>query len=103
VELRELIHDFQSDYRYGDVRHIVHDFRECEGLTFAIPAIEELSATDAAAALSKPKHRVAVVTDRADVRAMVKAYMDAGFHPPEKLQIFSDIESARVWVSANNV
>jgi hypothetical protein len=102
AEIGALIRVFQSDYRFDDVRYIIHDFRDCDGLTFVISVVEELAATDSAAAMNKPKHRVAIVTDREDVRAMVKAYVGTGFHPPDKLQIFSQIEPARAWTSSND-
>jgi hypothetical protein len=41
---------------------------------------------------------VAVVSVNADVQAMVEAYMATGFHPEDKLRLFSDIVAARKWV-----
>lgn len=96
-EIAMLVQEFQADERFDNVRYILHDFRDCENLTYSRMAIEELSATDAAAAMSKPEHRVAVVSDRPDVHAMVKVYMDTGFQPEDKLRIFSSLEAARSW------
>ncbi|OHC65577.1 MAG: hypothetical protein A2040_13825 [Rhodocyclales bacterium GWA2_65_19] len=96
-EIALLVHEFQADERFDNVRYILHDFRDCENLTYSKLAIEELSAIDAAAAMSKPEHRVAVVSDRPDVLGMVKAYMDTGFQAKDQLRIFSSLEAARSW------
>jgi hypothetical protein len=100
-EITKLIEAFQADTRFDEVSYIVHDFTECTGLVFSEQEIEELSAKDAAAALSKRKHRVAVVSDRADVQAMIQVYVATGFHADDKLRLFSDIGAARQWAGAD--
>lgn len=89
----------QADRRFDDLRYVLHDFRACEGATYSTPVIEELSATDEAAAASNPRIRIAVVTDRPDVRAMVEAYLKVGLSI-FPLRMFSGIEEARNWLNA---
>jgi hypothetical protein len=99
-ELAKLIEAFQADTRFDDVSYIIHDFAECTGLAFSKQEIEELSAKDAAAALSKRKHRVAIVSDRADVQTMLQVYRATEFHAEDKLRLFSTIGAARQWASS---
>jgi hypothetical protein len=99
-EIGELVEKFQADARYDAVRYILHDFRGIDSLSFTHAAIEELSAKDAAAALSKRKHRVAVVGALPEVEAMIRVYLDTGLHREDKLRIFSDLETARNWACA---
>ena len=100
-EFVKLIEAFQADIRYDEVRYIVHDFTACTGFSFSTSEIEELSAKDAAAALSKRKHRVAIVSDRTDVRAMVQVYVATGFHAEDKVRLISDIAVARQWACSD--
>ena len=91
---------FRADVQYDAVRYILHDFRGIESLTSTHAVIEELSAKDAAAALSKRKHRVAVVGDMPELEAMIKVYLDTGLHREDKLRLFSGLETARNWACA---
>ena len=93
-EVAAAVRQFQADARYDNVRHIIHDFTDCQGVTFSEEFVEELAATDAAAALSKPPHSVLVVTTRDDVFRMVEAYLASGLIPRDKLQLFPTLEAA---------
>lgn len=93
-EIAAAVRQFQADERYDNIRNIIHDFTDCQGLTFSEDFLAELAATDAAAALSKPKHNILVVTTRADVIKMTEAYLASGFIPRDKLRIFDDLNSA---------
>lgn len=100
-EVAQHIEAFQADSRFDEVNYIIHDFMECTGLAFSAWEIEELAAKDAAAALSKRKHRVAIVADSADVQAMVQVYVATGFHAENKVRLFSDMAAARHWACAD--
>lgn len=93
-EIAIAVRQFQADERYDNVRHIIHDFTDCLGLTFSEELLAELAATDAAAALSKPKHAVLVVTTRDDVVSMTEAYLSHGLVPRDKVRIFANLDSA---------
>jgi hypothetical protein len=93
-EVAAAVREFQADERYDTVRHIIHDFTDCLGLVFSEDLVLELAATDAAAALSKPPHTVAVVTTRSDVLRMTEAYLSSGLIPRSKLRIFPDLGAA---------
>ena len=94
LEIAAAVREFQADERYDSVRHIIHDFSHCQGLTFSEDFVAELAAIDAAAALSKPKHNVFVVTTRNDVIKMTEAYLANGLIPRDKVRIFGNLEEA---------
>lgn len=93
-EIAVAVRQFQADERYDRVRHIIHDFTDCLGISFSEAFLAELAATDAAAALSKPKHLVLVVTTRDDVRAMIEAYLASDLIPRDKIRIFENLDAA---------
>jgi hypothetical protein len=87
----------QADQRFSDLCYVLHDFLACTGATHSEPVIQELAAIDSAASNSNPKIKIAVVAERDDVKAMVKAYLDAGF-PGFTLRLFPSVELARWWL-----
>ena len=96
-EIARFARQVQADERYGQVHSVLHDFLACEGATFSLPVIEELAATDGAAALYNSKIRIAVVTGRDDVCAMCRAYLDVGL-ADYPLRIFPGVDAARAWL-----
>lgn len=95
-EVARFAQEGQSDERFTDLHYVLHDFLNCTGASFSTPRIEELSAIDSAAAVSNPRIKIAVVTDREDVLAMVRAYLDTGF-PGFALRVFTALAPAREW------
>ncbi len=105
TELARLARCVQGDPRYDDLRWLFHDFRECTGTTFSPRNIKMLAATDAAAALSNPRMKVAAVADMQDVIEMLTTYQDTRFgasalrEPP--LRVFAAVDDARAWLGMN--
>ncbi len=97
-EVARFATEAQADSRFDDIRYALHDFTACTGAVFSQPTIEMLAATDAAASVTNRRVRVAVVTDRDDVKAMVDAYLKVGLHP-YPLRIFAGVEEARRWLN----
>lgn len=98
LEVAAAVRQFQADERYDNVRHIIHDFTDCLGLSFSAKFVAELAATDTAAALSKPKHIVLVVTTRNDVIEMTEAYLANGLVPRDKVKIFETLDEALAYI-----
>jgi hypothetical protein len=96
-EVARFAREGQADERFMDLRYVLHDFLKCTGATFSTQRTRELSAIDSAAAVSNPRIRIAVVTDREDVLAMVHAYLEAGF-PGFELRVFASVPAARAWL-----
>ena len=94
LEIAAAVRQFQADERFDNIRHIIHDFTDCLGLTFSEEAVTELAATDAAAALSKRRHNVLVVTTRDDVLRMTEAYLANGLIPRDKVSVFASLDAA---------
>lgn len=100
-EIAEAVRIAQSDERFDRLLYNIHDFRECEGLSFTQSEMEELAVTDAIAARTLRRHKmaVAVVTDRQDVRASVDAYIGSDFNLHD-VRVFSSVADAHTWLSS---
>ena len=98
LDIASAIATFQADPHFDTVSGIIHDFSDCKRLSYSASVLEEIAAKDAAAALSKRPHRVAVVGDGPDVRGLVATYLAAGFQPKEKVTVFPDVGSAEAWL-----
>jgi len=96
-DFAELSQNVQADSRFTELRTVLHDFRECSGVTYSRRVIEMLAATDFAAALTNPDIRIAVVTERDDVLALIKSYIDAGLSK-YPVKTFSSIDDAQSWL-----
>jgi hypothetical protein len=74
----------------------LHDFTASTGATFSPESIEFVAALDGAAALSNSYLKAGVAAVRDDVKAMVKAYMDAkiSLYP---VRIFPTVKKMRDW------
>ena len=92
----DVVRQFQADERYDTLKYVIHDTSYCLGATYVSDELLELAATDGAAAVSTPDQRVAVVTDRPEVKAFTLQYLSAGLNRHE-VRIFSTIAAARHW------
>lgn len=99
AEVARFAEEGQADERFMDLRYVLHDFLKCTGATFSTQRTRELAAIDSAAAVSNPRIKIAVVTDREDVLAMVRAYLEGGF-PGFELRVFASVPTARVWLQS---
>ena len=98
VELSAVVRRFQSDERYDTIRYILHDCTGCTGASYTQTCLEDLAATDGAAAISNPRVRVAVVATHPEMLAFTRQYLSVGLHRRE-LRVFSTLEQARDWAS----
>jgi integration host factor subunit alpha len=97
TEIAQFAQEGQADERFTDLRYVLHDFTKCPGATFSTDSIQELAAIDSAASASNDRIKLAVVTDRDDVIAMVSAYLNSGFTGFE-LRVFPTVKLANVWL-----
>lgn len=100
MEVASAVRSAQADERFDELLYDIHDFLQCQSYTLFPSMMEELAATDAAAARSLVRHQlaVAVVTNRLDVIASVNAYRSSRLNV-HKVKIFSSVQDARAWVS----
>ncbi len=96
-EIAEVAKAIQGSARFDNLRFVLHDFSECNGISYALDLVEELAAVDCVACRSNPKLRVAVVADNPAVTALVEDYMSTGLNPAP-MAIFHHIDEARAWL-----
>lgn len=89
----------QGDPRSDGLHEILHDGREGTSFSFSEAIIEEIAAIDGAFAMSVPKLRIAIVTERPDVIAAVDHYTGLELSP-FPVRVFADIEAAERWLSS---
>lgn len=84
---------------FTTLRYIIHDTRACTGAAYSASKVEEVVATDMAAALSNARIKLAVVAVHPDVVAMARSYMDSPLvaYP---IRLFESAEAARRWAVA---
>lgn len=99
-DVQSVVTLFQADRRYDAIRYVLHDFTDCQHLTYSSKLLEEIAACDSIAAMNTTGHRVAVFPDRPEVLRMVELYLESGFRSPDVVRVFSDSAGARAWVGA---
>jgi hypothetical protein len=97
LEVAKVAETVEADHRFAHVRYVIHDFLECVSVTHSPQVIEEVAAIDGAASLTNPRTIIAVVHDREDVSAMVKAYLRAELSK-FTLREFASLVLARRWL-----
>jgi hypothetical protein len=88
----------QQDSRFDTMRYVINDFRECSSVDVPPHAIEEIAATDAGAAMTNDRIRIATVSSDAAILAISDMYEKAGYSP-YPVRNFSTIDAARKWLS----
>ena len=100
MELSAVVRRIQEDERYDTIRYILHDCTACTGATYTPTNLEELAATDHAAAMHNPRVRAAVIATHPEMIAFTRQYLSAGLNRHE-WRIFSTLEQARDWVGTS--
>ena len=95
-ELLAFVTELHANPHFDSVKYSLHDFTACKGATYSLDSIEIVAALDGAAGMSNPQIKVGIATERADVQAMVKAYMGSEMsrYP---VRIFPTIKEMRNW------
>lgn len=87
----------EGDPRFDDMRYVINDFLAIAGHAVTDTQVRMLAAMDVGAAYTNPNIRIAVVTDRDEVRALTRAYTA----PPLNAyptRIFATLNGAREWL-----
>lgn len=103
-EVLRAVIQIQADSRFDGTYQALHDFTECEAMSFSEkkPVLEELSARNFAAAAFNKRLRIAIVTDRPDVLAMLESFNNIGLSP-FPMHVFGNTESASVWLTGSRI
>lgn len=103
-DILRVVIQLQADIRFDSTYQALHDFTECEGMSCAKKnlALEELAARNSGAARSNKKLRIAVVTDRPDVLAMLQTFEDFELSP-YPIRVFRNTESANAWLNSSQI
>jgi hypothetical protein len=88
----------QQDPRFDTMRYVINDFRDCSSVDVPPEAVEEISATDAGAAMTNTSIRIATVSDNPAILVISDMYEKAGYSP-YPVRNFSTIDAARKWLS----
>lgn len=90
----------QSDQRFDSTYQALHDFRQCLSLAPSPEQLEEVAMRNIGAAMSNPKLRIAVITDRPDVLAMLERFESLGLNT-YPLRAFVDPDLANDWLNSD--
>lgn len=95
-ELLAFVTELHANPHFDSVRYSLHDFTACTGVTYSLDSIETVAALDGAAGMSNSQIKVGIATERADVQAMVTAYMSSEMsrYP---VRVFTTIKEMRNW------
>lgn len=86
----------ERDARFDTLRFAINDFLAVEKLDVTEAGVKRLSAVDAAAALSNPRIKIAVVTRDERIKALTKLYAGPA-SAPFPTECFEAIDEARAW------
>lgn len=98
-DLLHSVHCVEGDCRFDDVRYVINDFLAIEGHDVSETQVRMLAAIDNGAAHTNPNIRIAVVTDRDEVRMLARVYAAPPLGP-YPTAVFSSMDEARRWVHA---
>lgn len=89
----------ERDARFDTLRFAINDFLAIESLDVTEAGVKRLSAVDAAAALTNPRIKIAVVTRDERIKALTKLYAGPA-SAPFPTECFETVDDARAWVTA---
>ena len=93
----ESVADIEGDPRFDDLRYVINDFLEVVSFSVTEENVLAISAIDAAAAITNPNIKIAVVAIDQQVRALAELYAASPWNAyPTK--VFADIAAARAWL-----
>ena len=96
----ELIHMQEKVHAMPDFDiffYSIHDFSQCDHFASKQNEVEYASALDAAAFLTNPKFKIAIVGANPEVLEAVNSFIILGLSP-YPLRTFSLMDEARAWV-----
>jgi hypothetical protein len=91
--------DAERDVRFDTLRFAINDFLAVESMDVTEAGVKRLAAVDAAAALSNPRIKIAVVTRDERIKALTKLYGGPAT-APYPTEVFETVDEARAWATA---
>lgn len=87
-----------GDYRFDDLRFVIHDCLDVESISATFADIDEVAATDKAAALTNPRIVVAFVSTQPSITSLAHryAYSEMNAYPT---RVFPSRLEARSWIA----
>ena len=96
-QLMQSVIDIEGDHRFDTLRYVINDFLAVASFAVSAANVRVIAAIDAAAALTNPNIKVAIVATDAQVHELAAVYASAPTKP-YPTAIFPDIAAARNWV-----
>lgn len=96
-ELMRSVHEIESDERFDTLRYVICDFLGVGSLALTEDNVRVISAIDAAAAMTNPHIKIAIVATDAKVRSLAELYATAPW-TAYPTQVFDDLAAARAWL-----
>lgn len=99
AEMLVYIADIHAHERLDEFRYELHDFSGCSSVDLSGDHVETIAALDAAAALTNPDMKIAVVSGDPVIADGVAQYIRSGYSP-YPMELFPQVEAARRWLGA---
>ncbi len=96
-ELMRSVHEIESDERFDALRYVICDFLGIDTFDVTEDNVRIISAIDAAAAMTNPHIKIAVVATDARVHGLAEVYATAPWTAYET-GIFRHLAEARAWI-----
>lgn len=97
AQLMQSVIDIEGDHRFDTLRYVINDFLEVASFDVSAANVRIIAAIDAAAALTNPNIKVAIVATDAQVHALAEVYASAPTKP-YPTAVFATTAAARNWV-----
>ena len=100
AELVEPVVATESDARFEQLRYVINDFLDVQGMSCTQDDIDLIAAHDMGAAVTNPNIRIAFVTCRPDLIALIQRYLKAA-NEVFPSGIFPSLAEARAWLEGS--
>lgn len=99
AEILRAAQETQADRRFDSLRWVINDFLGCTGFSYDPETTRLLAAINAAAAVSNPRIKVAIIVNNEEAKAMFLVYSDPNFSS-FPTAVFDDVAAGAEWVGA---
>jgi hypothetical protein len=95
IQMQEQAH---AEPRFDFIHYSIHDFSECEALTYEQGSFDCIAAIDAAASKSNSQIKIAIITNNPAIAEAIKSYQNPGLSP-FPMRLFANEDEARAWAT----
>lgn len=96
-EVLEVVNSQHGDYRFDSLRSVLHDFSGIDGCHYSGDTLEYIASLGVGASRANARLRIAIVSGRKDVIAMVERFQEVGLNT-YPMQMFRTVADARAWL-----